>query len=73
VRALHPESPTGEHVRQAERERTWTAEECFRLLVESVKDYAIFMITPEGRIATWNPGAERIKGLVLKRVYSVPR
>ena len=34
----------------------------FRLLVESVKDYAIFILDPDGRVATWNPGAERIKG-----------
>lgn len=34
----------------------------FRLLAESVRDYAIFMLTPEGHIASWNPGAERIKG-----------
>jgi len=37
-------------------------EERFRLLVEGVKDYAIFMLDPEGRITTWNEGAERIKG-----------
>jgi PAS domain S-box-containing protein len=34
----------------------------FQLLVESVKDYAIFMLDPSGHIATWNAGAERIKG-----------
>jgi PAS domain S-box-containing protein len=38
------------------------SEERFRLFVERVQDYAIFMLDPEGRIATWNPGAERIKG-----------
>src|SRR5215213_4240927 len=37
-------------------------EEHFRLLVEGVKDYAIFMLDPEGRIASWNAGAENIKG-----------
>ena len=37
-------------------------EEAFRLLVESVRDYAIFMLTPEGCIATWNAGAQAIKG-----------
>ncbi|GIK87982.1 MAG: hypothetical protein BroJett026_34630 [Betaproteobacteria bacterium] len=36
--------------------------EQFRLLVESVKDYGIFMLTPEGNVATWNAGAEAIKG-----------
>ena len=38
------------------------SEERFRLLVEGAKDYAIFMLDPEGRVATWNIGAERIKG-----------
>jgi PAS domain S-box-containing protein len=37
-------------------------EEPFRLFVESVQDYAIFMLDPEGRIVTWNAGAERAKG-----------
>ncbi len=31
-------------------------------IIESVKDYAIFLLDPQGNIATWNPGAERIKG-----------
>jgi PAS domain S-box-containing protein len=34
----------------------------FRLLVESVVDYAIFMLDPQGIVLTWNAGAERIKG-----------
>ena len=34
----------------------------FRLLVEQIRDYAIFLLDPEGRIATWTAGAERIKG-----------
>jgi len=34
----------------------------FRLLVESVKDYAIFMLDLEGRVVSWNAGAERIAG-----------
>jgi len=38
------------------------SEERFRLLVESVRDYAIFMLSPEGRVVTWNAGAERFKG-----------
>ena len=36
--------------------------EQFRLLVTSVRDYAIFVLDVTGRIRTWNPGAERIKG-----------
>jgi PAS domain-containing protein len=38
------------------------SEERFRLLVESVKDYAIFILDPTGHVQTWNIGAERIKG-----------
>jgi PAS domain S-box-containing protein len=37
------------------------SERVFRLLVESNRDYAIFLLTPEGNVASWNPGAERIK------------
>jgi len=38
------------------------SEERFRLLVEGVKEYAIFMLDVEGRVTTWNPGVRRIKG-----------
>jgi len=38
------------------------SEERFRVLVRSVKDYGIFMLDPEGRVASWNEGARRIKG-----------
>jgi formate hydrogenlyase transcriptional activator len=38
------------------------SEERFRLLVDGIKDHAIFMLDTEGRVASWNPGAERIKG-----------
>jgi PAS domain S-box-containing protein len=38
------------------------SEERFRLLVESVQDYAIFMLDPQGIIQTWNAGAQRLKG-----------
>jgi PAS domain S-box-containing protein len=38
------------------------SEERFRLLIDSVRDYAIFMLDPEGIVASWNAGAERIKG-----------
>src|SRR5262245_46437268 len=34
----------------------------YRLLVESVKDYAIFVLSPEGNVLTWNPGAQALKG-----------
>jgi PAS domain S-box-containing protein len=39
-----------------------TSNDVFRLLVESVKDYAIFVLSPEGNVLTWNPGAQALKG-----------
>ena len=41
---------------------TGTADERYRLLVEAVTDYAIYMLDAEGIIASWNPGAQRFKG-----------
>lgn len=40
----------------------------FQQLVASVKDYAIFLMSPEGYIQTWNPGAERIKGYTVEDI-----
>lgn len=49
-----------------ERKRTQEAlkesEERFRLLVQGVTDYAIYMLDPKGIVSNWNPGAQRIKG-----------
>src|SRR5688572_3109086 len=43
------------------RLHTLSGDDC-RLLVESVTDYAIFILDPDGNVATWNTGAVRIKG-----------
>jgi PAS domain S-box-containing protein len=51
-----------EVARPPRAEPTAPSSELFRLLVESVKDYAIFALDPEGRIITWNDGAAAIKG-----------
>ena len=48
--------------KQAAEKKLLESEERFRLLVDSVKDYAIFMVDPDGAIISWNEGAERIKG-----------
>ena len=48
--------------RKAADEELRRSEERFRLLVQSVTDYAIYMLSPEGRISSWNAGAERFKG-----------
>ena len=47
--------------RQAER-ALLESEQRFRLLVQGVKDYAIYMLDPEGHVTNWNPGAQAIKG-----------
>jgi len=44
------------------------SEQRFRLLVETVQDYAIFMLDPEGRVASWNSGAQRIKGYAASEI-----
>ena len=46
----------------------YESERNFRLLVEGITDYAIYMLDPEGRIANWNSGAERIKGYKAKDI-----
>jgi PAS domain S-box-containing protein len=50
-------------------------EEHYRLLVEGVRDYAIFMLDPQGHVASWNAGAELIKGYraheIIGRHFSV--
>ncbi len=59
---------------------TLEAEEKFRLLVESVNDYGIFLMDPEGYIQSWNAGAEKIKGYTADEIigkhfstfYTVP-
>jgi PAS domain S-box-containing protein len=48
--------------RREQEERVRQSEERFRLLVEGVQDYAIYLLDPEGRVSSWNAGAERITG-----------
>ena len=56
---LQVQDVTGQRIAEAELRRT---EQRLRLLVEAVQDYAIFMLDPEGHVASWNPGAQRSKG-----------
>ncbi|KAL6708214.1 hypothetical protein ACN47E_003398 [Coniothyrium glycines] len=64
LRCIHMEffDITREHQRQLELEESLYANETFRILVETVKDYAIFMLDPRGYVATWNAGAQAFKG-----------
>ena len=48
------------------------SEERFRLLVESMQDYAIFMLDPEGRVTSWNTGAEKIEGFKHEEIVGEP-
>lgn len=48
--------------RKATQEALNQSEQRFRLLVQGVQDYAIYMLDPQGRIASWNRGAQRFKG-----------
>jgi PAS domain S-box-containing protein len=66
-------TPSGEHVGFAEVTRDATEREAahralleserrFRILVEGLTDYAVYMLDPSGIVTNWNPGAQRIKG-----------
>ena len=48
--------------RKAAQDALRRSEERFRLLVQGVTDYAIYMLDPEGHVTNWNPGAQRFKG-----------
>jgi PAS domain S-box-containing protein len=54
--------------RRKAEESMRTSEARFRALIQGVRDYAIFMLDPEGRVATWNEGAEHIKGYTAEEI-----
>ncbi|HEX2834777.1 MAG TPA: response regulator [Thermoanaerobaculia bacterium] len=58
-----------ERARLAISEETlWQSEERFRLLVEAIEDYALVLVDREGRVASWNAGAERLLGFTAEEV-----
>jgi len=61
--------------RRRAEEQLRASEERFRVLIHSVRDYGIFMLDPDGRVASWNEGARRIKGYeaedILGRHFSI--
>ena len=61
-RLQKPRQTEAEFLEKSSREALRENEARFRLLVSGIRDYAIFMLDPEGRIKSWNEGAERIKG-----------
>ncbi|KAF2107503.1 sensor histidine kinase-like protein/response regulator Fos-1 [Lophiotrema nucula] len=59
---------TEEHQRLLELEERLSVNETFRVFVETVKDYAIFMLDPTGHVATWNAGAQVFKGYTREEI-----
>jgi PAS domain S-box-containing protein len=62
VAGVRAAAKTRDKVRRKMTERERAVEEPFRLLLDNVKDYAIITLDPQGRVTSWNPAAERIKG-----------
>ena len=58
--------------RRAYEEELRASEERFRLLVEGVRDYAIFMLDPDGTVRSWNAGAQAIKGYEAREIIGRP-
>jgi PAS domain S-box-containing protein len=54
--------------RKQQQERLQQSEERLRLLIEGVSDYGIVMLDPEGRVSSWNTGAQRIQGYTAEEV-----
>jgi PAS domain S-box-containing protein len=57
-----PDSPTMNPSRRRPPPGREPADDAFRLLIAGIKDYAIFLLDPDGRVASWNAGAESING-----------
>src|ERR1022692_795036 len=62
ARQLEGQVRSTENKYQRADEALSASEERFHLLLDGVKDFAIFMLDPEGKVVTWNIGAERING-----------
>jgi len=54
--------------RRSASDALWQSEEQFRLLVQGVTDYAIYMLDPNGLVTSWNGGAQRIKGYTPEQI-----
>jgi len=77
--AIHQEARAPRATRQAARSPIRSPdpdhrpdEHTFQLLVDAVVDYAIYLISPDGRVQSWNRGAERIKGYRADQIIGQP-
>ena len=59
---------TGQARQPLRNQKDSQSNELFRLLVESVKDYAIFVLSPDGHVLTWNLGAQALKGYTKEEI-----
>src|ERR1700677_149245 len=55
-------------LRAGQQHADFTSDLPFRLLVDTVRDYAIFLLDPEGHVLTWNAGAQSIKGYAKEEI-----
>ncbi|SEU24486.1 sensor histidine kinase [Stigmatella erecta] len=58
--------------RRKAEEQLRQSEERFRLLVSSIQDYAVFMLEPDGRVSSWNTGAQQLKGYQAQEIIGHP-
>ncbi|WP_225410252.1 sensor histidine kinase [Stigmatella hybrida] len=58
--------------RRKAEEQLRQSEERFRLLVSSIRDYAVFMLEPDGRVSSWNTGAQQLKGYQAQEIIGHP-
>jgi PAS domain S-box-containing protein len=74
IRNISVRKKTEKHLAQLEGRRRLAeealreSEERYRMLLDGVQDYAIFMMDPRGQIVSWNAGAERIKGYTAEQI-----
>ncbi|MEO8540971.1 MAG: PAS domain S-box protein [bacterium] len=74
IRDISVRRAADEYLAEVERRRTLMedelreSEERYRMLLDGVHDYAIFMMDPEGQVLSWNAGAERIKGYTAEEI-----
>src|SRR4051812_49006214 len=66
------ESPANSERQRQTQEALHSSEQRFRLLVEGVKNYAIFMLDLQGHVVSWNSGAEHIKGYREEEILGQP-